>query len=110
MVRPVGAEQQPGHLGRPEPSRPASPTTSPRWIVRSNGASEPLRTTCSARSTGSCSSIVARSGRGCDSSAASTVSSLPIMRATRSRWLSSAVGYSPTSRPLRRMVIRSQTS
>jgi hypothetical protein len=91
---------------RPEPSSPASPTTSPAWMVRLNGAIAPLRPTSSAWSSGRSAAAGARLV--CSSSCSRTSSSLPIIFSTSSSWGSSGVRYSPTSFPLRSTVIRSE--
>ncbi len=91
---------------RPDPSRPASPTTSPWRISSENGATAPFLDSPSAwRNTGA----AARSDRSCaDSSRSSrTSSSLPIILVTSSTGVMSEVRYSPTSFPLRSTVIRS---
>ena len=45
IEKPAGFAFKPGQaveLGRPEPSSPAKPTTSPAWSSRSNGSIEPV--------------------------------------------------------------------
>ena len=114
VISPASARSAPNSRRassvRPEPSRPASPTTSPRCSARSNGAIAPLRPTALASSTGVVASSESSAVRGFFSSASSVLSSRPSILETSSTRLSSVVVHSPTSRPLRRTVIRSEIS
>ncbi len=114
-TRPESARSAPkssrANSVRPEPSNPASPTTSPALISRSNGSMAPLRPSRVARNSGG--AVVSRwawcSDAWC-SIRSKVLSSRPSMADTRPSRSSCRVGYSPTNMPLRNTVIRSEIS
>src|SRR5690606_2257432 len=95
-TRPVSAGSAPdtsrASSERPDPSSPASPTTSPSWISRSTGAIAPVRPAPSRASRRSPRAMAGAAS----SSRSRSRSSRPVMRATRSKRPSSPIGYSPT--------------